>query len=88
MPSTCSSTVQNLISIGIMLPGGLLSLLGGGFVADWLMGMRDPRTMNFSEHQAGCFLAILCVMGLWLFVCFPIMRLVLWLFCDKPFGFN
>lgn len=84
----CSSTVENLIAIGVMGPGGLISLFAGGFLADWLMGMRDPRSMTEAEHHGGCLLGILSIAGLWLFVCFPVMRLVLWLVCSKPFGFN
>jgi hypothetical protein len=54
MDQGCSSTVANLIAIGIMLPGGLISLFAGGFLSDWLMGMRDPRSMTEAEHHGGC----------------------------------
>jgi hypothetical protein len=88
MPAECGTTVENLIAIGIMGVGGIVSLFVGGFIADWLMGMRDPRMMTVGEHQGGCLLGILCIVGLWLFVCFPLMRLILWLVCGRPFGWN
>ena len=88
MLPACTRTVENLIVLGIMGGGGLMSLFVGGFLAGWLIGMRDPQTTSRAEHRGGCLLSLLCITGSWFFVCFPAMRFVLWWVCGKPFGFS
>jgi hypothetical protein len=60
----------------------------GSTFADKVAGNRDVREMSGAQLQGGCFMTIVISALLWLLVCFPLMRLVLWLVCDVPFKWN
>lgn len=84
----CSSTVENLVALGIMGVGLPVSFILAGKFSDRVIRNQHPAPISDQAFQSGCFILLVVTFVLWMGVCFPFMRFVLWLVCDTPFGWN
>ena len=83
----CSTNVENLIAFSVMGIGLFVSFFFAGMFAGRVQ-QKHPAPESDQAYQVGCLATILGTGVLWLAVCFPIMRLVLRLSCNKPFGLD